>query len=208
MCNRGCCCNIYFHFPVAAACLNIVESTRTMHSKCVCRALLRFISSQCPIKNLHWMQLQYIFHSVHSSACCDHWTQPFNKYASSSALYPLLFIVLVFWCIPLFLSHFQHKIQWLCINRLAVKILPFTINLSCKRVIGSGFVPLYSWIWYFSSVPICKYLRETVSKISIFPNCSIILFRHFNSYFQLVHSQNPGSYHKNTKCQIKKDVNN
>ena len=96
LCNRGCCCNIYFHFPVAAACLNIVESTRTMHSKCVCRALLRFISSQCPIKNLHWMQLQYMFHSVHATARCDHWTQPFNKYASSSALYPMLFIVLVF----------------------------------------------------------------------------------------------------------------
>ena len=42
------------------------------------------------------MQLQYIFHSVHATARCDHWTQPFNKYASSSALYPMLFIVLVF----------------------------------------------------------------------------------------------------------------
>ena len=42
------------------------------------------------------MQLQYMFHSVHATARCDHWTQPFNKYASSSALYPMLFIVLVF----------------------------------------------------------------------------------------------------------------
>ena len=119
MCNWGCCCNIYFHFPAAAACLNIVESTRTMHSKCVCRALLRFISSQCPIKNLHWMQLQYMFHSVHATARCDHWTQPFNKYASSSALYPLLFIVLVFWCIPMFLRHFQHRIHSLTLYQQA-----------------------------------------------------------------------------------------
>ena len=205
MCNRGCCCNIYFHFPVAAACLNIVESTRTMHSKCVCRALLRFISSQCPIKNLHWMQLQYIFHSVHSSACCDHWTQPFNKYASSSALYPLLFYCFSFFnAFQSFWATFNTRYSDFVSTDSLSKFYHSPSNLSCKRVIGSGFVPLYSWIWYFSSVPICKYLRETVSKISIFPNCSIILFRHLKSYFQLVHSLNPGSYHKKYKVSNKK----